>query len=61
MNLKVLKNSRGKDILVNADNITCVCTSLETDEECLIYFNGESDNCIGVKGRLIDVLGTLKK
>lgn len=60
MRLILFKNNRNEDIYVNSDNITCIVTSPEEKEECLIYFNGESDNCIRVKGTLREVGNTLR-
>ena len=59
MNLKFLKGMKDEDVLVNVDNITCVVTSPESKEQCLIYFNGESDNCIRVKHDIITVKNRL--
>ena len=55
MRLHLLKNNRDKDIYINSDHITCIVTSPEREEECLIYFNGESDNCIRVSGTLSEI------
>ena len=60
MKLHLLKNNRNEDIYINTDNITCVVTSPESKEDCLIYFNGESDNCIRVSGTLSEVVKSLK-
>ena len=61
MKFVIFKSCRDRDILINADNITAVVTSPEAEDECLIYFNGESDNCIRVKGTFSQVLETLEK
>lgn len=60
MRLILLKNNRGEDLYINTENITCIVTSSESKEECLIYFNGESDNCIRVKGTLRAVGNALR-
>ena len=60
MRLILFKSSRNEDIYINTDNITCIVTSPESKENCLIYFNGESDNCIRVSGTLSEVVKSLK-
>ena len=60
MEFRIFKSPKGRDILINASNITAVVTSEESGTECLIYFNGESDNCIRVKGDMLHVLKTLR-
>lgn len=60
MEFRIFKSTKDRDILINASNITAVVTSEESETECLVYFNGESDNCIRVKGDILHVSKILR-
>ena len=51
---------KGKRVLVNVENITCIVPSDDSNDKTVIFFNGDEQNLINVRGTIEEVYKTIE-